>query len=132
MVKRGRRWKRGYEAAQAASIHSDGKIIGSRMGAALFSGPNLLAVGFNIYTKTHPEGKQKTYDITIHAEQMALSRRRHYDINSNLTMYVWRETVGGIPAMSKPCVNCQERMRLAGVRKVRYVNEHGEAEEMRF
>ena len=132
MVRKGRRWIRGFEAAQAAAAHSDGKIIGSRMGAALYSGNNLLAVGFNIYTKTHPEGKRKTYDITIHAEQMALLRRRHYDNDSNLTMYVWRETVGGVPALSKPCGNCQERMRVAGIRKVRYINEHGEAEEMRF
>jgi len=132
MVHRGKRWIRGFEAAQAASAHSDGKIIGSRLGAALYSGNNLLAVGFSIYTKTHPEGKQRTYDITIHAEQMALLRRRHYENDSNLIMYVWRETVGGIPALSKPCVNCQERMRLAGVRKVRYINVKGETEEMRF
>ena len=132
MVSRGKRWIRGFEAAQAAAAHSDGKIIGSRMGAALYAGPNLLAVGFNIYTKTHPDGKRQNYDITIHAEQMALFRRRHYDNDSNLIMYVWRETVGGVAALSKPCVNCQERLRVAGVRRVRYINERGEAAEMRF
>ena len=132
MLHRGRRWVRGFETAQAASAHSDGRFVGSRMGAALYSGATLLAVGFNIYAKTHPEGKKKTHDVTIHAEQMALLRRRHYETNATLTMYVWRETVGGVPASSKPCVSCQMRLRVAGVSKVRYINEHGEAEEMRF
>ena len=132
MVQRGRRWTRGFEAAQAASLHSDGKCTGSRMGAALYSGSTLLAVGFNIYAKTHPEGKKKTHDVTIHAEQMALFRRRHYDTNATLTMYVWRETVGGVPSLSKPCLSCQSRLKLAGISKVRYINEYGEAEEMRF
>lgn len=133
MQGKGRRWVKGFEAAEAASAHAEVTYGPWKMGAAMFSGNNLLAIGFNLMTKSHPQSQHKSgYNICIHAEQMALIRRRHYDGDTNLIMYVWRTGGDGNPASSKPCTNCQHLMKLAGVRKVRYFNEIGQAEEMKL
>jgi deoxycytidylate deaminase len=136
MVKRGRRWVKGFEAAQAASIHAVTTYGPWKMGAALYNGSNLLAVGYNMMSKSHPQSQIKdlghSFNVFVHAEQMALIRRRHYDGDSNLIMYVWRTAGTGDAACSKPCVNCQELMKLAGVKKVRYFNDQGISEEMKL
>jgi len=133
MNDRGGRWVRGFETAQAASYHAEVTYEPWKMGAAMFSGNNLLSVGFNLMRKSHPQSQHiKGYNTCVHAEQMALIRRRHYDGNSNLIMYVWRTGGDGKAASSKPCPNCRNLMRLAGVRKVRYYSEDGEPEEMKL
>lgn len=132
MQGKGRRWRRGFEAAEAASTHAEVSYGPWKMGAALFSGNNLLSIGFNLMTKSHPQSQIGDYNVRVHAEQMALIRRRHYDGDSNLIMYVWRTAGHGGPASSKPCPNCQNLMRLAGVKKVRYFDEKGEAWELKL
>lgn len=130
------RWDRGFEVARAASNHSSAPYRRTKMGAALFCGPNLLSVGFNVYTKSHPVVKMhkgdKPFLHNIHAEQLALIKRKHYDHNGNLTMYVWRETQDGKPGMSKPCDMCEHLLREAGISKVRYINEDGSWEELKL
>jgi deoxycytidylate deaminase len=121
-------WKRGFDAAKAASEYSDGIRTGRKMGAALFSGAKLISIGFNLYNKTHPEsGHLKK----VHAEQSALLKRRHYDNSNNLTMYVWRSTSLG-PSCSKPCPMCESLMSLAGVGRVRYIDQNGNFKEMKL
>jgi deoxycytidylate deaminase len=107
------------------------------MGAALFNGSKLVSIGFNTYFKSHPEhlvhGRgQKKYFENIHAEQAALIKRKHYDGDDNLIMYVWRELDNGAPAHSKPCEMCQRLMKIGGVKKVRFLEPDGSWAEMKF
>jgi deoxycytidylate deaminase len=130
-------WKRGFAIAKVAKEYSNGDRPGEKMGAALFSGSILVAVGYNTYEKTHPNAtnaKEKKYLLSIHAEHQALLKRRYID-DSNLIMYVYREISDNkgflTQAISKPCLNCQIIMRLAGVKRVRYYSEKG-IEEMKL
>lgn len=130
-------WRRGFETAAAASEHSNGKQPCYKLGSALYKGNTLVSVGFNIYDKTHPSSlhhKRDTYHGNVHAELSALIKRRHY-ADKNQTIYVYRCTIikgKAVPSLSKPCASCQSLLKLAGVKLARYINENGEAEEMRL
>lgn len=131
-----KKWTRGFELAAAAATHSTAPSERTRMGAALFNGSILVSIGFNKYFKSHPDLRRHRGDyvpfFNIHAEQAALIKRRHYDGDNNLVMYVWRESADGKAAHSKPCSMCQVLMREAGVRKVRYIDESGKWAEMKL
>lgn len=123
-------WKRGFAAAKSAREHSNGERPGEKMGAALFSGSILVSVGFNVYDKTHPSTINSEFYIRgIHAEHSAIIKRRHYD-DFGQVLYVYRETIHA-PACSKPCVSCMAIIKLAGIKKVRYINSNGIPEEMK-
>ena len=89
---------------------------------------NIIAIGQNSFTKTHPlmksysnriEGKHKIY---LHAEISALikSKRRVY------SMVVVRITRTKKFALSKPCPVCQLAIKESDIRKVYYTNDAGE------
>jgi deoxycytidylate deaminase len=125
-------WKRGFDAAKAARLYSNGERPGRKLGAALFNGSNLISIGFNIYAKTHPSVHAKLFDKNIHAEHAAVIKRQHYDNGNNLILYVYRENSEGSPICSKPCPSCQAILALANVRRVRYIDERGQFTEMRI
>jgi deoxycytidylate deaminase len=132
-----RSWINGFLTAEAAALESDAPTKAFQVGAALYSGNRLLSIGCNKYAKTHPQYAQrprneKHYSVTIHAELMALVRRKHYDGDSNLILYVYRGLADGNPGNSKPCELCQEAIKLARVRRVRFYNEKGEPEEWKI
>ena len=122
-------WKRGFDAARAARLYSNGERPGRKLGAALFSGSNLISIGFNIFGKTHPKLKYANYEKNVHAEHAAVIKRQHYD-DSNLIIYVYREDGTGKPVCSRPCISCQAILTLANVRRVRYIDETGQFAEM--
>jgi len=128
--------ERGMEVAAVASKLATAPFTRTKMGAALFAGSRLVSIGFNKYSKSHPDHKihkrDENFLYNIHAEQAALIKRRHYDNGGNLVMYVWRERQDGTPGCSKPCSMCQALLKEAGVRKVIYYNDQGVVEEMRF
>lgn len=124
-------WKRGFALAKAASMHATAPSTSKKMGAALMCGGIVAAIGFNIYGKTHPDSRTKTYARCVHAEHAALLKRRHFDKEAD-TMYVYRETSNGLPACSRPCLNCMGLMRLSGVRRIRFINDSGQPEEMKL
>ncbi|MGI4811883.1 MAG: hypothetical protein ACRYGG_00870 [Janthinobacterium lividum] len=127
-------WKRGFDVAKAARLHSNGVRPGEKLGAALFSGPILVSIGFNTYDKTHPAASNKKFNRCIHAEHACLIRRQ-YHADKDLVMYVYRETSThkGVvtPSISKPCESCMQLLSLAGVKRVRYFNLLGEVEELK-
>ncbi len=129
-------WRRGFEAAAAISEHSTATQTGYKMGAAMFSGSILVSVGANLIQKTHPDSKFQNFNVGVHAEHSCLLKRRHYE-DRNLTVYVYRQQQikvkdTGKNGCSKPCLNCQALLSLAGVRRVRYINENGQPEEMKI
>lgn len=122
---------RRMDVAFAAAMLSDAPRTGLKMGAALFTGSRLLAVGYNLYGRSHP-ASANTHDFlrSTHAEHMCLLRRRHYDVTSKLVMYVARMRSDGSIGASKPCINCVKLCKIAGVAKVWYFNYNGKVEEM--
>lgn len=122
-------WKKGFRAAQVASVHSNAAKASRRVGAALFNKGNVVAIGFNTYGQTHPDADHRK--SSIHAEHKAILKRQYYS-NNGLIMYTYRETCDGFPANSMPCPSCQTIMREAGIKIVRYINEKGLPSEMRL
>jgi deoxycytidylate deaminase len=129
-------WRRGFEAAEAASIYSDGVKLGERLGAALFAGPRIMSLGYNVWAKSHPASRHPKFDRCVHAEHMSLIKRRHYVNSNNLVMYVYRAKrenfKDAIAACSRPCKNCCMLLELANVRRVRFIDENGIPAEMRL
>jgi len=121
-----RSWKRGFEAARVASLDSVAPHLARKVGAALFGGSILLALGHNTYGQSHPDSQLL---CNVHAEHRALLRRQYYE-GRGLIMYVFRQLASGAQACSKPCANCIGLMRIAGVRAVRFINDRGKAEEI--
>ena len=128
---------RGFSTARVASECSNGPTIGYRLGAALYSGSNLLSIGFNDWYRTGPWSVRGLYNGNLHAEIMALLKRRYYDNPGNLILYVSRtvtdkhHTVFN-PGCSRPCDFCMKAIILAGVKKVRFFDENAKAMEIKL
>lgn len=130
------RWIRGFEAAKTASFLSDGKAVGTKMGAAIFAGSRLLSVGHNVYAKTRPGNTHRKdngtlYNTSSHAEQVAIDQIKHYDYsNLKLTIYIARLDAFGNLVTSRPCAVCMGAMKKQGIKIVRFINAHGLPEEL--
>jgi deoxycytidylate deaminase len=121
---------RGFDVALAAALLSNAPRPGLRMGASLFAGSRLLSVGANKWATTHPDSDNRVFCRTIHAEHVSLIARRHFDTRGGLTLYVARRRADGSLGCSRPCPNCLELARLAGVTRVRYFDHSGKQEEL--
>ncbi len=93
---------------------------------------NVVSVGNNSYTKTHPYQKKlsqkirvkdKEHQIYLHAEISAL-------VKCNIkphTMIIARIGVDNeVFRMAKPCPLCQEALKQSGIKNVFYTNDKGE------
>lgn len=113
-------WKRGFDIARAATEFAIAPRRSRRVGAALFSGATLVAIGANRYGHSHPDA-----EWSVHAEHAALIKRQYHP-SRNLILYVYRELADGTPACSRPCRNCVQLLRMAGVRWVRFYDTDGD------
>lgn len=121
---------RGFDTAFAAAQLSDAPRVGLKMGAALYTGSRLLAVGANLYGRTHPASATKEgCNTSTHAEHTCLLKRQHYDVTSKLTLYIARRKADGSIGTSRPCTNCLNLCRMAGVSRIWFF-EHGEKKEI--
>lgn len=111
---------RQFKEARLASYLSEGKNPGRRMGAVLHHGNRSLSFGVNLFDKTHTLQMNYPMKQFLHAEINALIKRRHFSDLSLCQMTVYRETCGGVPALAKPCANCQTILRSFGIKKVYY------------
>jgi len=130
-------WKRGFDTATAASMHSTGSAVGQKLGASLYAGSNLLAIGFNDWTRTSKHAQYDTYNGNVHAEVMCLVRRWHYEKSKNLILYVSRTTTNAQQTIvkygcSRPCEKCMNLVREYGVRRVRFFDERGMPTEIKL
>ena len=118
------RKERGMRAAIKAARLS--QFYAHRVGAALFSGPRLLSLGFNQH-KSHP----RSNCFTRHAEFNSLigNKRTRQDYR-NLTLYVARLTRTDKISLSRPCVACQKVIKDAGIKNVFYTDYTGELEKL--
>lgn len=125
------RIERGFDAALAVSLLSNAPRAGVRLGAALFSGSRLLAVGANRYEHSHPSSDNSSeYTLSLHAEHACLLRRWHYDKEPGLTLYVARRRHDGTLGCSMPCKNCLRLCGVAGISAVHFYDVDGKPEKL--
>lgn len=84
-------------------------------GAVIVRKNKVVSLGFN-KASTHPKSNHKYKHI--HAEVHAILMAKVP--LEGCSLYVYRETKDGVPAMSKPCASCEEFIKLAGITKVYY------------
>ena len=122
-------WKNGFDAAREGSRLAKAPRHSRKVGAALYGGSRLLSIGFNEYGKTHPADRRER---SLHAEHRAILRRQHFVTSGRQILYVWRETADGCAANSTPCLNCMRLIREADIKIIRYIDEYGEAKELKL
>jgi tRNA(Arg) A34 adenosine deaminase TadA len=85
-------------------------------GSLIVLGGSLLAMGINKNT-LNPFYHKDASKLSIHAEEAALKRCKRTD---GAVLYVARINKCGIPRMSRPCFNCMQLIRAAGIKKIVY------------
>lgn len=105
-----------FKYAREESLKSDFRC---KVGACLVIGKSIVK-GHN-KRKTHPRFANPSIHIktSIHAELDCLARTKKIEIPF-ATLYVYRETQDGNPAMSKPCVHCMSFLRDSGIKTIYY------------
>lgn len=101
------------------------------MGAVIFAGSRLIASGSNSLIKSMPGnrftkiltgGKAVEYMKSIHAEQAALVKIKHYDYErQKLSMFIYRENSKGHMSASFPCPMCQKVLRQSCISVVYFI-----------
>lgn len=99
-----------FRLAKNVSKHSDYRI---KMGAVLVRKGSPIAVGFN---RANP---RPGFKYGIHAEVDALRTSGKLELK-NSTMYVYRQTADGFPAMARPCPDCMNALTNFGVSTIIY------------
>lgn len=127
-----RREKRFFDVAKAVSKTSD--FHGAKVGCVVCYGSNILSVASNS-EKSHSlqslYNRFRDFDVhksinKVHAEIHALSLIYRKPINwSRVEVYVYREWKNGKPAISKPCLACENFMRDLGIKTVFYIDANG-------
>lgn len=125
-----------FNVAKAVSKTSDHPEF--QLGSVIASGKSIVAVGANRKAKSHPLQKQynevKFHDDNckhpLHAEIDALRKidtRKQY---SNLSIYIFRQTKKGKPAIARPCKACMEAIKDFGIHHIYYSTDMGFAHEV--
>lgn len=105
----------GLSFAKAESHKSRGKI---KIGCVIIKSGNIIGRGYNNYN-TSPSRRHKVNTWSIHAEVAAINSLKTAKLK-NTTMYIYRETKKGLPALAKPCNGCQKIINNLGIRKIIY------------
>lgn len=118
------RYLRRAERAAMFSTHPVHK-----MGAVIIRNGNLIGGGWN---KNHSHPRSRSYAHTIHAELAAIIMAGWWHGTLDADLYVVRITKAGSMATSKPCSDCMDLIRDAGIKSVTYISETGEVETERL
>lgn len=108
-----------FEIAKRLSHKSNYDV--HKLGAVITRGNQVVGVGFN-KKKTHP--MSSTRFKNIHAELCAVLNSGEKNL-SGCSIYVYRETKDGQPAMARPCPDCLRLLKKSNVSKIFYSTEIG-------
>lgn len=98
-----------------------------KLGAVVVKKNKIVGMGYNKPNKTHP--KSNNNFKTVHAELDAILGVNLNELNG-ATIYVYRETKDGEPANAKCCKNCEELLRMVGIKKICYTMDKSYREEV--
>lgn len=108
---------------QASRIAAESDVHKYKLGAVIERGGRVLAVGVNSY-RTYGRHYRETDDFpprsvwTYHAEEAAL---KAVGMEANgATLYVSRVNKRGDVRMAKPCKDCMELIKKAGIKRIVY------------
>lgn len=108
---------------------------GVRMAAVLACRGEILSFGFND-KKTHPFqarfGKNR-HAVHWHAETNCIAnaiKRDHLDLLPRSNMYIVRITMGGRPALSRPCSGCAGAIKAYRIDRVIYSTDESSGTEI--
>lgn len=93
-----------------------------QVGAVIVNKNRIIGLGFNKATKTHPRSPHPFK--TIHAELDSILGIPKEHLRGS-EIYVYREYVGGKPAMARPCKYCWALLQEVGIKTV-YYTDNGE------
>jgi len=119
--------KRMNAAIRVARAISNQKF---RLGCVIFRGKNLISLGFNNMTKTHPKASRYRTQ-TIHAELAALIGTDSKELRGSIA-FVARIGLAGNLRLAKPCKTCEIYLREYGLRGVWYTVNDATMEYMKF
>lgn len=103
-----------FRTAKLVSELSECKV---HVGAVLCNKKRPISVGYNC-NKSHPKYSTEL-KRTIHAEVSAIIHSGR-DTLEGSTIFVFRSTHDGIPAMSRPCSECLKVLKAYGVTTMYY------------
>lgn len=89
---------------------------------------NILSIGTNSYTKTHPTQKKYAVKVQahlkefIHAEIKALLILDRYTLPKAYALYICRVLKDGSPGLAKPCKICAEAIKDYNIKEVYYTD----------
>lgn len=112
-----------FNLAKKLSYKSD--YYAHRLGAVVVRGNEIIGVGFN-KKKTHP--LSETRFNNIHAELSAILNSGEENLEG-CSIYVYRETKHGSPAMARPCEHCIKLLKQVNISKIYYSTERGFTKE---
>jgi deoxycytidylate deaminase len=103
-----------FRLAKNVSKHSDYKI---KVGCVIVDHSTPISTGFNKIKYNKIWGNP--IKATIHAEALAM-KNSGKDYLKNSIAFIYREFSNGMPALAKPCSDCEKRLRDFGVKRVYY------------
>lgn len=121
------RHKTWFNLAKRISFKSPSRF---KIGSVIVKNSKVLNIGWNDMQKSHTKCKN-TYGNFIHSELRALIGLSYEETRSS-DIYVYRETLKGDLAKSKPCPICHEELTKAGIKNVYYTSELGYHRERLF
>lgn len=115
-----------FRLARNASKFSD---CHHKMGAVIVD-KRPISVGYN-RKRTHPIFSDGEKWFTCHAEMSAVLKSDGH--LTGCSVYVYRESAKGLPALARPCNKCLEILIEAGIKRVIFTtNEHPYFDEIRL
>ena len=89
----------------------DNSDVKHKLAAFVVKGGHIRATGFN----------KRTYVGSIHAEIDALRKMRYQKGGTQgCDLHIYRFQADGSYALAKPCLNCMEKIKKAGIKRVFY------------
>lgn len=93
-----------------------------KLGCVIANKKRIISFAFNDMSRTHP--KSKTHGNFLHAEIRALIGLS-YEETRGANIFIYRETLNGEIARSKPCDICYNMLINSGIKNIYYTSEHG-------
>lgn len=113
--------QRHQKLAYKIALQSGSKF---RLGAVLAKGSQVINVGINNMSKTHPQTQKFTHrPLGTHAEFSACRGVENDDI-VGATIYVCRVLRNNSIALAAPCECCTQFLKMFGVRGVYFSTNH--------
>lgn len=98
------------------------------MVAVVERGGNVISIGYNDMSRSHPAYFNGEHDKGIHAEYAALRQTNNTE-GANIHIFYFRKN--GDLGNSKPCPDCMEEIKKSGIQKIFYI-DNGERKSMRL